>query len=535
VVCAPRHPLVTAAAAAAEGLQALPTNPQSAIEEPQVFLGIFPASHIHVRDHLADAEGRLAEVYQRLHDGLDPYSGFARDGPMETVREEEEPIEEISFKPTRKSIKLGPRPEQGNSLRTPVPVTQAVRPVSSVRAASPVQKPLPPRPSLKSGDDTAAGVVQPLVDEISSALREWHNLLFTYLSRRDYRLFNIVREHIEALHLGRRQLLAQTLSAEETLSLRRDCVARLVKGNVAQNLDVIVRHPAWGALVTVDVEGEIDMRSWVGAIPMYAMQVALAYVDAQPAELAAAYRASSFGDLTTSNRFNSPSTLFGSQEPLAPIDEPATTAKFFHIYLDVNAFVASPGSPGETAELYFSLYNKPEARFLTEEFCAVLNYNGVLARDPGDGKTLGRIRTLFTDLGQHDVQESIYLVCKIVRHGSMKLAGVGGVSGRRGSEPMLQTWSETGSVQNGNAGAGAGAPPTPGPSGAEGGVMYRRPFGCAVLELSQLNKMLMERIDSTAAKEHVLPIFVPVNEVTFSTLHQAIIASSTKEFEKSPK
>ena len=509
------------------------------MEEPQVFLGIFPASHIYVRDQLADAEGRLAEVFQRLNDGLDPDSGFARDGPMETVREEEEPIDEIAFNPTRKSIKLGPRPEQGNSLRAPVPVTQAVRPASSVRAVSPVQKPLPPRPSLKSGDDTAAGAAQPLVDEISSALREWHNLLFTYLSRRDYRLFNIVREHLEALHLGRRQLLAQTLSAEETLNLRRDCVARLVRGNVAQNLDVIVRHPAWGALVTVDVEGDIDTRSWVGAIPMYSMQVALAYVDAQPSELAAAYRASSLGDLATSNRFNSPSTLFGPQEPSSPVEEPVTATKFFHVYLDVNAFVASPVSPGETAELYFSLYNKSEARFLTEDFCAVLNHNGVLARDPGDGKTLGRIRTLFTDLGQHDVQESIYLVCKIVRHGAMKLAGVSGAGARRGSEPMLQTWSETGSVHNGNAvtstSTSISALPPSGSSGAEGGAMYRRPFGCAVLELSQLNKMLTDRTDSIAAKEHILPIFVPVNEVTFSTLHQAIIASNTKEFEKSPK
>lgn len=529
---------MTAAAAAAEGLPA-PTNSQSAMEEPQVFLGIFPASHIYVRDQLADAEGRLAEVFQRLNDGLDPYSGIAREGPMETVREEEEPIDEIAFNPTRKSIKLGPRPEQGNSLRAPVPVTQAVRPSSSLRPVSPVHKPLPPRPSLKSGDDTAAGGAQPLVDEISSALREWHNLLFTYLSRRDYRLFNIVREHIEALHLGRRQLLARTLSAEETLNLRRDCVARLVKGNVAQQLDVIVRHPAWGALVTVDVEGDIDTRSWVGAIPMYAMQVALAYVDAQPSELAAAYRASSFGDLPTSNRFNSSPTHFGPQEPSSPVEEPVVATKFFHVYLDVNAFVASPVSPGETAELYFSLYNKSEARFLTEDFCAVLNHNGVLARDPGDGKALGRIRTLFTDLGQHDVQESIYLVCKIVRHGAMKIAGVGGAPTRRGSEPMLQTWNETGSVHNGNAvtasSTSIGMLPPNGLGGAETGAMYRRPFGCAVLELSQLNKMLTDRTDSTAAKEHVLPIFVPVNEVTFSTLHQAIIASNTKEFEKSPK
>lgn len=540
VVCSPRHPLVTAATAATEGLPAPPpTQSQAALEEPQVFIGIFPASHIHVRDELADAEGRLAEVYQRMNAGLDPYSGYGRDaGPMETVREEDESPEEIRLPdPTRKSIRLGPRPEQGNALRAPVTVTQPLRPQSTIRTASPIQKPLPPRPSLKSGDDTASGATQPLVDEISSALREWHNLLFTYMSRRDYRLFHAVRDHIEALHLGRRQLLAQTLGAEETVNLRRDCVTRLVKGNVAQGLDVIVRHPTWGALVSVDVEGELDARSWVGAIPMYAMQIALAYTEALPQEIVAASRSSSLGDVTTLDRFCSTATTATPAPPKihASSDDLTSTAKFYHIFLDLHAVVASLCSPGETAELYFSLYNKPEARFLTEEFCAVLNHNGVLARDPGDGTRVGRIRTLFTDLGQHDVQESIYLVCRIVRNGAMKFgstsSSVGSVrDGRRGSETTLNAWNESSSAKD--------IPFTPIPENghASGSSQnFRRPFGCAVLELSQLTKMLVDRADSSPAKEHVLPIFIPVNEVTYSTLHQAIIASNTKEFEKSPR
>ncbi|GAW01788.1 cytoplasmic protein [Lentinula edodes] len=36
----------------------------------------------------------------------------------------------------------------------------------------------------------------------------------------------------------------------------------LVKGNLVQGLDVIVRHPTWGGLVTVDIQGEIDSRTW---------------------------------------------------------------------------------------------------------------------------------------------------------------------------------------------------------------------------------------------------------------------------------
>lgn len=38
------------------------------MDEPQqVFIGIFPASHIHVRDELSDDEGRLAEISRSLN------------------------------------------------------------------------------------------------------------------------------------------------------------------------------------------------------------------------------------------------------------------------------------------------------------------------------------------------------------------------------------------------------------------------------------------------------------------------------------
>jgi dedicator of cytokinesis protein 3 len=591
------------------------------MEEPQVFIGIFPASHIHVRDELADAEGRLQEVFNRINEGLDPYffpsngqiGNSSIDGRMATLREEDETVPELPESFMRKSIKLGPRPEQGHALRAPVPVTQPVRPSSTMRArdhspSTPTQKPPPPRPSLKSGDDTAAGGAQPLIDEISSALREWHNLLFTYLSRRDYKLFEIVRDHIEELHLGRRQLLAQTLSAEETVNLRRDCVQRLVKGNVVQGLDVIVRHPAWGGLVTVDVEGEFDPRSWVGGVRMYAMQVGLAYVDVGRSEVVTAGRGGVFGDVTgTVGPYigNNATPLtgafgsdFGSQFPGSPIIAPRSlpslnplspiltesdqlltssssstgvtaSAKFFHIHLSLEALVASLCSPGETAELYFSLYNRSEAKFLTEEFCVILNHHGALAR-PQSGNSgnsssattslsinnansapggLGKIRTLFTDLGTHDIQESIYLVCRIVRNGAMKLAGASSTSGypsgamRRGSETLLTTLSESESTS---------FSPGPGPNGHGGGLgqqyrsdfeaalnshhqTYRRPFGCAVLELTQLAKWSVDRTEAGLTKEHTLPIFVPTREAAFSTLHQAIIGSDTAEFEKSPR
>lgn len=443
----------------------------------------------------------------------------------------------------KSSFRLLPPPDQANSSRAGLPVY-----ATSLRSSSPadsqVMKPLPPRPSLKSGDDTASGAAQPIIDEISSALREWHTLMFQYLARRDYRLFHIVREHIEALHLGRRQLLAQTLSAEETVNMRRDCVSRLVSGNIVQGLDVIVRHPTWGGLATVDVEGEIDPRSWVSAVRMYAMQVALAYssVSYDPASVPKPIGANTdyipAGPLPTPAhstfpdhpRHKSQTRSIGCLGPFEPTRNP--TAKFYHVFLDLRAFVASPCSPGETAELFFSLYNKADSQFVTEDFCAVLNHNGVLARDPS-----ARIRTLFVDLALSDVQDPLYLVCRIVRNGALKIgagmsSGVPTEAGRRGSDPAVR--SDQGN--NGEVGAGPGTPNSvrvnfPGDAPAQ----FRRPFGCAVLELTQLARMAAEQSDVSGTREHTMPIFIPTNEVIFSMLHEDIITNNTKEFEKSPR
>lgn len=543
VVTTARRPLVTWSPSSSS-----PSSYKaSKAEEPQqVFLGIFPASHIYVRDELSDFEGRLAEVASQMNGGREQHLTWSRDKGKDIDIMKEEDEEEL-LATRRSSFRLGPPPDQANSSRAGLPVYPP-----SIRSQSPSEsqpfKPLPPRPSIRSGDDTASGQEQPIIDEIASALREWHNLMFLYLVKRDYKLFYTVKDHIEALHLGRRQLLAQTLSAEETVNLRRDCVARLVSGNVAQGLDVIVRHPTWGGLVTVDVEGEIDPRSWVSALRMYAMQVALAYMDVSPDSsisskgptLGAAVEYMSSGPLPTpaSSAFpefsRSRGRFLGSLAPPQPAK--ATSVKFYHVFLDLRAFVASPCSPGETAELYFSLYDKNRVRFVTEDFCVVLNHNGVLARDPN-----ARIRTLFTDLVQSDVQDPIYLVCKIVRNGALKIGNSFGSTAatdtpRRGSESSYKdgasptNWDSTN--MNGNYSSTNAGRSTPVTEAAPSG-QFRRPFGCAVLELTQLREFINE--ETSTLREHTMPIYVPANEAGYSMVHQDIIANNSKEFEKSPR
>ncbi|KAF8070275.1 C2 domain in Dock180 and Zizimin proteins-domain-containing protein [Lyophyllum atratum] len=544
VVCTARRPPVTWSLHDPSSSASI--KAPAKIEEPQqVFIGIFPASHIFVRDELSDAEGRLQDLATTLGTPINGLNGHTsphghgsvisdalswRKGGssigMDALKEEEE---DNDIYHSRKSFRLGPPPDQANSSRAGLPVYP-----TSIRSSSPASsqliKPLPPRPSLKSGDDTASGAAQPIIDEIASALREWHTLMFTYLARRDYKLFLVVREHIEALHLGRRQLLAQTLSEEETVSMRRECVTRLVSGNLVQGLDVIVRHPTWGGLVSVDVEGDIDPRSWVSAVRMYAMQNSLAYLtlssdevrpytlgpstDYVPVGPLPTPAHSAFPDLPNHIRTRSQGCL-GPSQPAKP-----AAAKFYHVYLEVRAFVASLCAPGETAELFFSLYKKQGTQFVTEEFCAILNHNGVSSRNPN-----GRIRTVFTDLAPSDVMDPIYLVCRIVRNGALKL-GHHITSGTHSLDGGPDHTTLIGADTDADA---KGSIPGDVPS------QSRRPFGCAILELTQLGKMAAEHADVSPLREHTMPIYIPTNEVSFSMIHQNIINNNVKEFDKSPR
>ena len=214
------------------------------------------------------------------------------------------------------------------------------------------------------------------------------------------------------------------------------------------------------------------------------------------------------------------SRLIGSLSPSSPTPQ---RAKFYHVFLDVRAFVASPCGPGETAELYFSLYNKADARFVSEDFCAVLNHNGVLARDPS-----ARIRTLFTDLVQSDANDPIYLVCKIVRNGSLKMGS------NMGPISEYQRGTIIGSSNYGNSPLSSDSY-SRNSTTSDMPPQFRRPFGCAVLELTQLNAMAAEQAEVSSTKEHTMPIYVPTNETTFAMLHQDILNHNVRDYEKSPR
>lgn len=276
-------------------------------------------------------------------------------------------------------------------------------------------------------------------------------------------------------------------------------------------------------------------------------------------------------------------TLFGRQTSLVPPTKSIAAAEtprafslsatkidsvsrersgsFHHLFLDVKAFIASPCASEETAELYFSLYNSTETRFVTEEYCLILNHLGTPARD--SETRLGKLRTLFTDLQAGDLASSVYIVCRIVRNGAMRmkadmLAPIDELGRRpsdaRGSRGNLLadfgTTRRPSSTYDSNAtddsfsitsAFGANAPQSVDTTNTastiivEGRPSFRRPFGCAVLELPQLQKLLKESEARDVGVEFSMPIYVPKDEASFARMHEDIILGRAKNYIKSNK
>ncbi|WAR56682.1 hypothetical protein PtB15_7B532 [Puccinia triticina] len=595
-------------------------SPAHLPDEPQVFLGIFPASHLQIREHLDDSSQRSDSSLAQIRAASAAHQTFSKDsGPMEPLPEEDE----------------------SDLITTPLNPHQSAKPNETPND----QKLSTPLPSLKAGDETVSGRDEPLIDEIACALREWYTLLFVHLHRRRYQLFHLMKLQIEALHMGRRQLLAQTLSTEEAAKLRRDLVNRLVYGNYIQRLDIIVRHPDYGALVDSEVEIEaVDSRSWMSIIRMYVYQVKLAYLSPALNSPTGAQAILHLAEPTGSNALSNispnnhsklcepnqiplnahlPSLRNTRSNPAASVDmlsSPHATRtqnasgtgyrpKFYHMMMEVKSFFASPCVEGEMMELYFSLYNKSESRFLTEEFCIILNHMGlphnptltqsrhlqhmsytsnaggeahpgVVGQDQKacNPNELISLRTMFKDISPHDVQDSIFLVCRLVKNGAMKTL-TGQSNNHTTTITNMQDPSHTlsatpsgyepdfNSLRNSFDLASSDAPTLrqhalPKESNGmtftslkSGSQSLRRPYGCAVVELaqfsSQSSQMLLNNTSNQAGmsrlstnttttapsnvfepptSRYTMNIFSPVSEASFPTLHEDIIASRTKEF-----
>ena len=399
--------------------------------------------------------------------------------------------------------------------------------VTKTSSSNPI--PPPVKPTL----ETAAGIKEPLADEIAAALREWGSLLKDYLMSYNYSLFSTVKLLFHNLHQGRRQLLSPTLTVDERIQLRRSLVAQLELGNRLQGLDLIIRHPEKGHLVGEkslvivkslrlyleysDKIGRLqqphtqnktneDIASLLSAYAPLTNPLihpatqkplgnsnGLKYLSGESSSWAKQL-GEDFGSIFSNNSFPALSkSLFNMDAfPLSTL----SSSKSYNLFLEVTSCTASICLPGEYAELSFFIYNKRNCRPITEDFVIVIDYNGN-PRSSGDDGVGGvaRLRTIFKDLSlSDDLLNSTVLVCKIVRVGKMNVSDkdnsvsnssgssstFGGILKSRNlrSSPSLSSLTNITSLSMQSSAV-------IGNNENLNTFKYRRPFGCGVVDLQE--------------------------------------------------
>uniref|UniRef100_A0A8C9VFI1 Dedicator of cytokinesis 3 n=1 Tax=Scleropages formosus TaxID=113540 RepID=A0A8C9VFI1_SCLFO len=130
-----------------------------------------------------------------------------------------------------------------------------------------------------------------------------------------------------------------------------------------------------------------------------------------------------------------------------------------HLFVSLKSFTYN--SIGEDTDIFFSLYDMREGKQISEKFMVRLNKNG----GPRNPEKVDRLCALFTDLSNKDMKRDLYIVSHVIRTGR-----------------MLLNDSKKG-------------PPH---------VQYRRPYGCAVLAMSDVLQTISELKEE---KDFVLKVY----------------------------
>jgi dedicator of cytokinesis protein 3 len=327
--------------------------------EHRVFSGIFPRNCVEVREFLGENKGN-----GNINSPASPYSpgNTDEDNIKERRKSQKLQARRLSRAHSRKRSHSNIRDRakaQGVDLeRDPLP-----------RAPN-APKPLAPVPLLRVGDETVQSAEEPLVDEIASCLREWHDArLHELLLARGYDQLSRVQELIKRLGMSRQQLMHDVMTTKELKKLREDTVWDLVAGNKLLSDEVVVRSCAEkGRMLTAD-DSVIEMTK---------DQANMSILDRPP-------------------------------------NPPADIHMLYHILVDVTNFVSSSDQPA-TLQMYLCSKQAGEKpRPLTENYAIAVPVIDAESK-PSDDEP----KTLFANLTAADIgigQEatSLYLVFKLLR------------------------------------------------------------------------------------------------------------------------
>uniref|UniRef100_A0A8C5IA94 Dedicator of cytokinesis 1 n=1 Tax=Gouania willdenowi TaxID=441366 RepID=A0A8C5IA94_GOUWI len=223
----------------------------------------------------------------------------------------------------------------------------------------------------------------PLVQEVTTTLREWATIWRDLYVGDKREMFNSVRDMIYDLIEWRSQILSGTLPQDELTELKQKVTSKIDYGNKYLDLDLVVR----------DTDGNI--------------------LDPELTSTISLFRAHEAASKQIEDRIQEEK----SQKQNIDLSRQAKFASTpaFALFVTLKNVVCKIG---EDAEVLMSLYDPVESKFISENYLVKWSSSGLVK----DIDQLHNLRSVFTDLGSEDLKrEKISFVCQIVRVGRMEL------------------------------------------------------------------------------------------------------------------
>ncbi|XP_076363419.1 dedicator of cytokinesis protein 3-like isoform X2 [Tachypleus tridentatus] len=280
--------------------------------------------------------------------------------------------------------------------------------------------------------ETVTPVDDSSVREVACVLREWHVIWKRLYVRRELTLVSQLQGVMWDLMEWRRQIIGGTLTQDQIRELKIKITAKIDWGNRQLGLDLVPR-----------VDGEMVDTETLSPVELYEVH------------------------LQSSENVSGPLGRGTNKK------KESKRALTHHIFMHLRDFGYYAG---EDLEIYCSLYDTQQAEFISERFLIKLARYGQ-----------SNHCTLFTDLGNADLNRDMYIVVQVVRIGRM----------------LSDTKKSV-------------------------GQMYKRPFGCGVLSICDV---LLEKQENTLEEEREFTFKLNTcNESDFHQLHEFIIRKQSNKY-----
>uniref|UniRef100_G3UT37 Dedicator of cytokinesis 2 n=1 Tax=Meleagris gallopavo TaxID=9103 RepID=G3UT37_MELGA len=274
----------------------------------------------------------------------------------------------------------------------------------------------------------------PLVQEVTTTLWEWGSIWKQLYVTNKKERFQQVQSMMYDLMEWRSQLLSGTLPKDELKELKQKVTSKIDYGNKILELDLIVR----------DEDGNI--------------------LDPDKTSVISLFHAHEEATNKITERIKEE---MSKDQPDYASYSRMSSSPTHSLYVFVRNFVCRIG---EDAELFMSLYDPQKLTIISENYLVRWGSKGF----PKEIDMLNNLKVVFTDLGNKDLsRDKVYLVCQIVRVGTMDL---------KDSNSKKYTQG------------------------------LRRPFGVAVMDITDIIK---GKAESDEEKQHFIPFHPVVAESDF--------------------